>query len=105
MVQIDVVQRGVQRGVQTGVQRGVQIRVQRVDQQDAQRDGELGVLRGVLKDVLRADRTGDPKWVWITVLTEAQRVGSIRRKGEGQSGPDRSPESCPESRLYKKEGR
>ena len=87
MVQTGVVQRGVQRAVQTEVQKGVQIRVQRVYQQDAQRDGESGVLIGVQISVLRVDRTGDPKWVWITVLTVVQRVGSIRsREGEGKKG-------------------
>ena len=87
MVQTGVVQRGVQRAVQTGVQKGVQIRVQRVYQQDAQRDGESGVLIGVQISVLRVDQTGDPKWVWITVLTVVQRVGSIRsREGEGKKG-------------------
>ena len=97
MVQTDVVQRGVQRGVQKGVQKGVQIRVLRVYQQDAQRDGESGVLIGVRISVLRVDRTGDPKWVWITVLTVVQKVGSIRRKGEGQSGPGRCSETRSES--------
>ena len=73
--------------VQKGVQKGVQIRVLRVYQQDAQRDGESGVLIGVRISVLRVDRTGDPKWVWITVLTVVQRVGSIRsREGEGKKG-------------------
>ena len=83
MVQTGVVQRGVQREVQTGVQKGVQIRVLRVYQQDAQRDGESGVLIGVQISVLRVDQTGDPKWVWITVLTVVQRVGSIER-GKGK---------------------
>ena len=83
MVQTGVVQRGVQRAVQ----KGVQILVLRVYQQDAQRDGESGVLIGVRISVLRVDRTGDPKWVWITVLTVVQRVGSIRsREGEGKKG-------------------
>ena len=87
MVQTGVVQRGVQRAVQTEVQKGVQIRVLRVYQQDAQRDGESGVLIGVRISVLRVDQTGDPKWVWITVLTVVQRVGSIRsREGEGKKG-------------------
>ena len=83
MVQTGVVQRGVQRVVQ----KGVQIRVLRVYQQDAQRDGESDVLIGVRISVLIVDRTGDRKWVWITVLTVVQRVGSIRsREGEGKKG-------------------
>ena len=99
MVQTDVVQRGVQRGEQTGVQKGVQIRVLRVYQQDAQRDGESGVLRGVQIDVLKVDRTWDLKWVLVTVLKVVRRVGSKRRKGEGQSGADRSPERSPNMGL------
>ena len=87
MVQTGVVQRDVQRAVQKGVQKGVQIHVLRVYQQDAQKDGESGVLIGVRISVLRVDQTGDPKWVWITVLTVVQRVGSIRsREGEGKKG-------------------
>ena len=87
MVQTGVVQRDVQRAVQKGVQKGVQIHVLRVYQQDAQKDGESGVLIGVRISVLRVDRTGDRKWVWITVLTVVQRVGSIRsREGEGKKG-------------------
>ena len=73
--------------VQTIVQKGVQTRVLRVYQQDVQRDRESGVLISVQISVLSVDWTGDPKWVWITVLTVVQRVGSIRsREGEGKKG-------------------